>query len=177
MRRANGTEWLARSSARHPWITLLVWVAVLGGSFFAATNYLDLTDDGDVTTATESNTGDELLNARFETEGTPLPEGVPVNERGDFGNREFVIVEAEQQTDAATLEATVAKLVDRLRAQGRIAVVQSYLDGDAGVDQRRRSDRAGLSAWRRPRDGRGDRGDGSEQRGIPNHHRGQRQPQ
>ncbi len=133
MRRANGTEWLARSSARHPWITLLVWVAVLGGSFFAATNYLDLTDDGDVTTATESNTGDELLNARFETEGTPLPEGVPVNERGDFGNREFVIVEAEQQTDAATLEATVAKLVDRLRAQGRIAIVQSYLDGDAGL--------------------------------------------
>ena len=133
MKRPNGTEWLARSSARHPWITLIAWIAVLGGSFFVAANYLDLSDDGDVTAATESNTGDELLNTRFSTEGTPLPDGVPVNQRGEFGNQEFVIVEAERQTDAATFESTIANLVDRLRAQGRIAVVQSYLDGDAGL--------------------------------------------
>jgi len=128
MNHRNGTGWLARSSARHPWITLLVWVAVLGGSFFAATNYLDLAEDSDVTAATESGTGDELLAARFESEGVSLPDGVPVNEAGDFENHEFVIVEAETATDAATFEATVTQVVQRLRAQERIAVVQSYLD-------------------------------------------------
>jgi len=129
MNRLNSTEWLARGSARHPWITLLLWVAILGGSLYATTNYLDLNDDGDVTASTESNTGDELLDARFRTEGTPLPDGVPVNQNGDFGNQEFVILEAEGQTEPAVLATAVSGLVDELRANGRIAIVQSYLDG------------------------------------------------
>ncbi|MDA1062439.1 MAG: MMPL family transporter [Chloroflexi bacterium] len=133
MQRPSSTEWLARSSARHPWITLVAWVAVLGGSFFIAANYLDLTDDGEVTAATESNTADQLLNARFSTERTPLPDSVPVNEAGDFSNREFVIVEAEAEAEAATFEGTVASLVAQLRAEPSIAIVQSYLDGDGGL--------------------------------------------
>ncbi len=128
MKRLNSTEWLARSSARHPWITLLVWVAVLGGSFFATATYLDLSDDSDVTAASESNTADELLSERFRTEGTPLPEGIPINEAGDFGNQEFVIVEAEAGA-TAPLDTVVATLVEDLRANPRIAIVQSHLDG------------------------------------------------
>ena len=129
MNRLNSTEWLARSSARHPWITLLVWIGVIGGSLFATVNYLELSDDSEVTAAAESNTADELLNERFRTEGVSLPEGIPVNDRGDFGNREFVIVEAGAATDAAALDALVADLVSELRANDRIAIVQSHLDG------------------------------------------------
>ena len=128
MNRPNATEWLARSSARHPWITLLLWVAVLGGSFFAAANYLDLTDDSDLTAPTEANTADELLNARFRTAGRPLPEGIPVNQSGEFGNQEFVIIEAEPGA-AGSLDEVVADVVSELRAHPRIAIVQSHLDG------------------------------------------------
>ena len=64
----NMTERLAGSSARHPWVTLLVWVAILGGSFFATVNYLSLTDNGDLTAETESGTGWDLLEERGQAE-------------------------------------------------------------------------------------------------------------
>ena len=129
----NMTERLAGSSARHPWVTLLVWVAILGGSFFATVNYLSLTDNGDLTAETESGTGWDLLEERGQAEEVTFPEGVPVNEAGVFDNQEFVIVEAESGVDEATLEATLQRVVEQLRANSRIAVVVSTLDGVPGM--------------------------------------------
>jgi putative drug exporter of the RND superfamily len=126
----NITERLAGSSARHPWVTLLVWVAILGGSFFATANYLSLTDDGETSATTESGTGYALLEERGGAGEVTFPEGVPVNEDGYFDNQEFVVVET---TDAAAMESTVATLVDQLRANDRIAVVFSTLDGVPGL--------------------------------------------
>ncbi|MDA0351827.1 MAG: MMPL family transporter [Chloroflexi bacterium] len=128
----NSTERLARGSARHPWITLLIWVAVIGGSLFAAIDYLDLTDDGDVTASTEANTAAELLDSRFQTNGTAIPDGIPVNQSAPFGNQEFVILEATDNADPAAFETAATDLVTALRANDRIAVVQSYLDDQPG---------------------------------------------
>lgn len=129
----NLTGRLARSSAQHPWLVLAAWLVVLVGTAYAAASYLDLTDDSSVTAVTESNTGDDLLSERFRTEGAALPEGVPVNENGQFGNQEFVILEAQGAVDEATFRAATRDLVTSLRANSRIAIVQSYLDGDEGL--------------------------------------------
>ena len=135
MKRIASTDRLSGLAARHPWITLFAWVVLLAAGFVSASGIGDvLTEEGELTTATESGTAEDLLASRFITsKELHVPAGVPVNEAGDLTNQEFVIVEAEQPVDASAFALYVGDLVDALRANERIAIASSYLDGQAGL--------------------------------------------
>ena len=130
MKRLASTEGIAGAAARHPIPTLLVWLVVLGAALYSAAGIGDvLTSDGDLLTTTESGTADALLDERFVGDGGPqLPAGVPVNGDAPTGNEEYVVVEALDGA-GADLESFVAAVVSELRADERISVATSYLDG------------------------------------------------
>ncbi len=120
MRQSGFTGRLARSTARHPWWTITVWIAVLATSFMLAGS-LDsvLTEEGELSVATESSTGDDLIAAHSPSDAPP---------------QEYVVVESDSHvaTDPA-FAAVVGDLVQDLGGTENVASAVSYLDGAPGL--------------------------------------------
>lgn len=126
--RSGFTGRLASSTARHPWWTITVWVVALAAAFVLAGS-LDsvLTEDGELSVTTESDTADDLIAAHFPVDEPP---------------QEFVIVEGGGLVSEDALAGHVTSLVDGLRGAGNVASVVSYLDGAPGSCIHRCDDRS-----------------------------------
>jgi RND superfamily putative drug exporter len=97
---------LARASARHPWTTLVAWVVLLALAVLGAGTLGDvLTEDGDLTVATESETAHDLIAAAREASA---------ENPGDSVRTEFVIVESE--TDLTAVDPTYQAFLAELSA-------------------------------------------------------------
>jgi len=120
MERIGFTGRMAGASARHPWRVLSAWVVVLAAAIYLAGGLGDvLTEDGELTVATESQQAEDLLTTHF---------------GGDDALQEFVVVEAESLTAGdAVFNTTVASLVADLRSLDTVASAVSYLDGSPGL--------------------------------------------
>ncbi len=120
MQTSGFTGRLARSTARHPWWTIAVWVVVLAGSFLLAGGLGDvLVDGGELSVETESEQAESLLAQHFEPSGPPT---------------EYVLVEAEGlTTEDPAFASAVADLAERLRFAGTVGSVVSYVDGAPGM--------------------------------------------
>jgi putative drug exporter of the RND superfamily len=133
------TESLARSSARHPWRTVVVWVAALVISLgLVATLYADvLTSEAEVTSNVESKRANQLLFERF-----------PQTQQ-DFDREvsEVAVVRAEQGTvEEPAVEQRVERLADELRSAGASTVTTYYASGDQRLISRDRDATALLVA-------------------------------
>jgi RND superfamily putative drug exporter len=120
MHQTGFTGRVAGSAARHPWRTMTVWVVVLAAAFLLA-GRLDgvLTEDGELSVTTESETADSLLAAHFPA---------------DEPDQEFVVVEADSAVAGSeTFDSKVADVVDGLTASENVAAAVSYLDGAPGL--------------------------------------------
>ncbi len=111
---------LAGVSARHPWRVITAWVLILAAAIWLADGLGDqLSQDGELTVATESERADALIKTHFPSDDPP---------------REFVLVESASATvDDAAFAAEVAGLVDELRATENVGSAVSYLDGVSGL--------------------------------------------
>jgi RND superfamily putative drug exporter len=120
MYRSGLTGRLAGVSARHPWRIITAWVLILAAAVLLASGLGDrLSQDGELTVATESERADSLINAHFPSDDPP---------------RELVLVESESTTiDDAAFAAKVGGLVDELRATENVGSAVSYLDGVPGL--------------------------------------------
>jgi len=109
------TGLLARWSARHPWIVIGVWVALMGAAAYAATGLSDAltAEDMDFTNTPESVLGSRLMDQRL---GGPEP------------SVETVIVRATSATaDDPAFQALVRKVEGDLLAQkATVAGVADY---------------------------------------------------
>ena len=116
---------LAGVSARHPWRVITAWVLILAAAIWLADGLGDqLSQDGELTVATESERADALIKTHFPSDDPP---------------REFVLVESASATvDDAAFAAEVAGLVDELRATENVGSAVSYLDGVSWADIGRR---------------------------------------
>jgi uncharacterized membrane protein YdfJ with MMPL/SSD domain len=133
------TESLARSSARHPWRTVVIWVAALVVSLgLVATLYADvLTSEAEVTSNVESKRANQLLFERF-----------PQTQQ-DFDREvsEVAVVRAEQGTvEEPAVEQRVERLADELRSAGASTVTTYYASGDKRLISRDRDATALLVA-------------------------------
>jgi putative drug exporter of the RND superfamily len=110
------TERLGRTASRHPWRVLAIWVVAVVASFPAIAFFLGdvVTADVEITSRTESNRADELLDRAF-------PESRSERERSIS---EVVVVRAEGTgiEQPAAVERVEA-LSDELRAAGATEVV------------------------------------------------------
>ena len=87
---------LGRLSARHPWLTLGVWLIALVASVFMATR-MNFSDDGDTTVTTESQQAYDLLEDRFRSSQLPTNTEAEtlVNGNVSYFEENFIIVEAD----------------------------------------------------------------------------------
>ncbi len=120
MRKTGFTGRLAGATARHPWRTIAVWVAVVVAGIFLAGNMSSvLTQDGDLLVSTESETAEDLIAEHF-------PSSEPL--------QEFIIFEsASSVAGDADFDQAVADLVDDVASTENIAGVTSYQDGIPGL--------------------------------------------
>ncbi|MGE0135891.1 MAG: MMPL family transporter [Dehalococcoidia bacterium] len=119
MGRLLSTRAIAGGAVRHPWLTVLVWVVILGAAFVSAGSLGSvLSDDNEVTGSSESARAQRLIDARLVDANAPAAE-------------EYVLVEAQQHADAAAMERQVRGLTTRLQGTANVTGVQSYLDGGA----------------------------------------------
>jgi putative drug exporter of the RND superfamily len=110
---------LARSSARHPWRVLGIWLVVLALAVVSASGLGDaLTTSSNFTKPTESETGSDLLTERL---------------RGPHAVTETVIVRSEVATvDDAAFEAIVTETANDIRAlEGVVASAPTYYQAKA----------------------------------------------
>ncbi len=107
------TGHITRYAARHPWLTLGMWLVLLVAAFGASTTM--------------------NLNANTSTAGTEASEASDLIEerlRGETPPEEFVIVESTAATaDEAAFSGFVDSLVSDLRALDDVVSVTSYRDG------------------------------------------------
>ncbi|MCC7365701.1 MAG: MMPL family transporter [Dehalococcoidia bacterium] len=108
---------LARRSARHPWLVLAAWVAIVAGGVFAATT-MRLDNDGEFK-GTDSYRADQLIEKHL---------------TGSEPATETIIVRSQQHTivDPAFAEF-VAGLLGRVRATEGVAAATAYTEGDPGL--------------------------------------------
>ncbi len=124
MTRSGFTGRLAGRAARHPWVTVALWIAGLAAAMFLAGNLGEvLTEEGELTVVTESEQADALITRHF---GAAAAADDPYDE--------FVIVEAREVTvDSPEFAAAVTDLVAELRALDTVSGAISYLDGVPGL--------------------------------------------
>ena len=126
---ALSTQSLARSSSRHPWRTVLLWVigVMVAGSLIQSSLDDALTQDVGLTNNPEAQRATELLEERL---------------RGPEHDTEMVIVSSTSSTvDDPAFRAYVTRLADGLRGLGPEVVVgaQTYYDtGDQNMVSRDR---------------------------------------
>lgn len=120
MYRPGFTGRLARVSARHPWRVVIAWVVIMAAAIWLAGGLGDqLSQDGELTVATESERADALIAAHFPSDDPP---------------REFVLVESTAvSVQDAEFEARVDGLVAELRDTEHVGSAVSYLDGIPGL--------------------------------------------
>ncbi len=117
------TQTLATASARHPWRTLLAWIAVFAAAIVAIVALLgdSLTTDDAPTNNPES---ERAIAAQIES-FPPDPERMQ--------SSDIVVVRSEQHTvDSPEFESFVRSLVDENDVPG-LARPRTYLDGDASL--------------------------------------------
>ncbi len=111
------TGHITRAAARHPWITLGLWVVLLVAAFGASTT-MNLATSTD-TAGTEATKASDLIDDRLREEIPP---------------EEFLIVESSTATaDEAAFSGFVDSLVSDLRALDEVESVTSYRDGAEGL--------------------------------------------
>ena len=119
-------ESLARASSRHPWRTIVIWVAVLAGSFalIAAGLFGDaLTNDIAFTNEPESVQAQQLIEERL---------------RGEEPDTEFVLVTSESATvEDPVFQEFVGGLQSEITSlgEGVVTGVGSYLTEDGPVSE------------------------------------------
>src|SRR5438067_5721030 len=117
MRTRLSTAGLARISARHPWRTIGLWVAILMLAAVAASGLSSVLTTDDTIYGSEAATGQQLITDRLHGEKSPS-ETVIVHADGatvdDAGFRQVV-----EQTTAAlsAMPQVVASAVDYYQAQ------------------------------------------------------------
>ena len=117
------TQTLATASARHPWRTLLAWIAVFAAAIVAIVALLGdgLTTDDAPTNNPES---ERAIAAQIES-FPPDPERMQ--------SSDIVVVRSEQHTvDSAEFESFVRSLVDENDVPG-LTRPRTYLDGDSSL--------------------------------------------
>ena len=116
------TEGLARTTATHPWLTILVWVLILGASLYSASGLGDvLTDEGGGRATYESQRAQQLIDERLRADTPAVPE-------------EFVIVEADSAVAGNTIfDSYIIDLSARFEALDNVVAVRSYLDNTPGL--------------------------------------------
>jgi RND superfamily putative drug exporter len=118
------TETLARSAGRHPWRSLMVWVAVLVTAVVVSSMFLGdaLTTDTDFTNEPESKRAATILTDRMG--------------HGDLGT-EFVVVTGESPVTDPGYRAYVDELQATVAALGPDVVrhVGSHLTGDGPISE------------------------------------------
>ena len=117
------TQSLATASARHPWRTILAWIAVFAVAIIAVVALLgdSLTTDDAPTNNPES---ERAIAAQLEA--FPLdPERMP--------SSDIVVIRSDEHTvDSPAFESFVRSLVDENDVPG-LARPRTYLDGDASL--------------------------------------------
>lgn len=113
---------LAASTARHPWLTIIGWIVLLAAAVVSAGTIGDvLTNEDELTVATESSRADDLVAEHF---------GVVT-----VGSQELIIVEGTEGqtiTDPA-FESKVSAMVATLRETDFVTSAVSFLDGAPGL--------------------------------------------
>ena len=114
MRKTGFTGRLAGVSARHPWRTITVWVALVAAAFVLAGN-LDsvLTQDGELLTDTESETADALIADYFPSDDSLQEYVIVETTQGGVGTPEFDAAVANLAAGIATSENVVSVVVER----------------------------------------------------------------
>ena len=123
------TERIARSSARHPWLTLGAWLIALVLAIATIVAMLDLTDDGELTSNPESERGYELIGEHF-----------PPDPAAEFVNELILVRSSSLTVDDAAFREKVGELLGEIRAAGVVYNAASYYEsGDAGLVSEDRS--------------------------------------
>jgi uncharacterized membrane protein YdfJ with MMPL/SSD domain len=121
---------LAQACAAHPWRTLGLWgVAVVGALALVATSLHGLTADAHVVGSPDSRKALHAINNAF----PPTP-----SERKQFVSDVVVVSSRRYTSDSPKFRAFVSRLVDDIRATGKVSNAQSYLTGRAGLVSRDR---------------------------------------
>ena len=116
-RRIGFTGQITRFAARHPWLTLGLWLVLLVAAF-GASSTMDLTTNTS-TAGTEASKATDLIDDRLRTETAP---------------EEFIIVESATATaDEAAFGGFVDSLVSEVLALDDVESVTSYRDGAEGL--------------------------------------------
>jgi RND superfamily putative drug exporter len=108
---------ISRSSARHPWRVLGLWVVLIAVAYFAA-SMMNLSASP-ATAGTESTRAQDLIDQRL---------------RHDTPPEEFIVVESPSLTAGdPAFSAFVATLVRDLRGLKQVGSVKSYQEGEQGL--------------------------------------------
>ncbi len=119
MGRFASTQRVAGVAARHPWLTILLWVVILGAAVFSAVSLGDvLSDDGGSGGSSEAARAQRIIEERL---------------RADEPPQEFIVVEASDEVGREDLDRLVESLTARLRSLDEVVAVASHLDTDAGL--------------------------------------------
>ena len=115
MKRFATTHGLAGTAARHPWLTILLWVAILGAAIVLAGNLGNvLSDDNEASGSSEAARAQRLIEQRLRANEPP---------------REFVVVEAQAGVERDALDRFVGSLAADLRSLDAVHTVASHLVG------------------------------------------------
>ncbi|MBX7111703.1 MAG: MMPL family transporter [Dehalococcoidia bacterium] len=120
MRRFLSTRAVAGGAVRHPWLTVLLWVMLLGAAFVSAGSLGDvLSDNNNVSGSSEAARAQRLIDGPLADPNAP-------------GAHEYVLVEAQGHASADSMRQTVASVAEQLRGTANVRAVHTYLDGEAG---------------------------------------------
>jgi RND superfamily putative drug exporter len=137
-----GTEYLARASARRPWVTIGIWIAVLAAAFFVISTFFGsaLTNEEKMTNNPESIVAGNILDERLG--------------KSDSIDETIIVTSSTLTVDDPVYKTQVEKLYADLNALGKdvfLGGVTYYVTGDESlVSQDRHST---LIPYRMPKDG------------------------
>ncbi len=137
-----GTEYLARASARRPWVTIGIWIAVLAAAFVVISTFLGsaLTNENNMTNKPESMVAGDIITDRLG--------------KSDSIDETIIVNSSTLTVDDPAYKAQVEKLFADLNALGKdvfLGGATYYMTNDPSmVSQDRHS---ALIAYKMPKDG------------------------